>query len=193
MKNSVCFLVVFLASLTIMAHGDVRPVFAYGGGSGVGMVDPQGSSAVNISFTGDLASANSNVATAPPTVKPLKFDRTLNRNIRFWHGMLMWSEIFDQSMSFLTFLPTFVGQPIGLAYHGPKNITRFIFYGEDRTIQLNEGLASDPNAPNVSGWVANTFVLKPVRDLRKGVFEAKPVDPNRPMDPNQILRFRGVK
>jgi len=29
--------------------------------------------------------------------------------------------------------------------------------------------------------------------LRKGVFEAKPVDPNRPMDPNQILRFRGVK
>lgn len=193
MKKILCFLVVFIVSFAVIVYSDVCPLFAYGGGGSGGMSDPEGSSEVNISFTNDLTSANSNVVAKPPTVKPLKFDHSLNSNIRFWHTMLMWTEMFDQGMGLVTFLPTFVGKPIGLVYQGPKNLVRIIIYGENRTIKLNEGLASDPNAPNVGGWVANTFVLKPLRDLRKGVFKTKPVDQNRPMDPKEVLQFRGVK
>ncbi|MBN2267639.1 MAG: hypothetical protein JW725_04885 [Candidatus Babeliaceae bacterium] len=58
MEKSVRFLVVLLASLTVIAYSDVCPLFAYGGRGSGGMSDPEGSSEVNISFTNDLNSAN---------------------------------------------------------------------------------------------------------------------------------------
>jgi len=167
MRIILSIVVALLISIAMPVHS----AYAYGGG-GSGMSDPEGDTSAAISFTGSGAfqpGFHSNV-TLNEFKGPLKFDHSRNRAINVWFTMLMWTEIFDQSMGVVTFLPSLIKIPIGIAYHGPKNVTRLIIYGEERTIQLNKGLQSAPETRNISGWIANTFVLKPIRWVRIKVF-----------------------
>jgi hypothetical protein len=150
----------------------VHSAYAYGGGSGSGMSDPEGDTSAAISFTGTGSfqpGFHSNV-TLSEFRGPLKFDHSRDREINFWFTMLMWTEIFDQGMGVVTLPLMFIKVPAAVVYQGPKNVVRLILYGEARTIQLNEGLQSSPGTRNISGWISNAFVLKPIRWVRKKVF-----------------------
>jgi hypothetical protein len=159
-------------ALLISIAMPANSAYAYGGGGSGGVNDPEGDTTAAISFAGSGSfqpGFHSNV-TLSEFKGPLKFDHSRDREINFWFTMLMWTEIFDQGMGVVTFLPSLVKVPVGIAYHGPKNVVRLIIYGEARTIKLNEGLQSSPDTGNLSGWFANTFVLKPIRWVRNKVF-----------------------
>ncbi len=166
MRIVLSIVVALLISIAMPVHS----AYAYGGGTG--MSDPEGDTSAAISFTGTGSfqpGFHSNV-TLSEFKGPLKFDHSINREINFWFTMLMWTEIFDQGMGLVTFLPSLIKVPVGIAYQGPKNVTRLIIYGEERTMQLNVGLQSSPETRNISGWFANTFVLKPIKYVREKVF-----------------------
>jgi hypothetical protein len=168
MRIVLSIVVALLISIAMPAHS----AYAYGGGGSGGVSNPEGDTSAPISFSGSGAfqpGFHSNV-TLNEFKGPLKFDHGRDREINFWFSMLMWTEMFDQTMGLVTFLPSLIKIPIGIAYHGPKNVTRLIIYGEERTMQLNVGLQSSPETRNISGWFANTFVLKPIKYVREKVF-----------------------
>jgi hypothetical protein len=162
-----------VVALLISTAMPVHSAYAYGGGSGGGASNPEGDTSAPISFTGTGSfqpGFHSNV-TLNEFKGPLKFDHSRNREINFWFTMLMWTEIFDQAMGLATLPLMFIKVPAAIVYQGPKNVVRLIVYGEARTIKLNEGLQSSPGTRNISGWLTNKIVLKPLRWVRKKVFE----------------------
>jgi hypothetical protein len=167
MRIVLSIVVVILISIAMPAHS----AYAYGGGNGGGTSDPEGDTSVAISFTGTGSfqpGFHSNV-TLNEFKGPLKFDHSRNQEINFWFTMVMWTEIFDQGMGLVTLPLMYIKIPAALVYQGPKNVVRLILYGEARTIKLNEGLQSLPEQRNIAGWFSNTFVLKPLRWVRKKV------------------------
>jgi hypothetical protein len=168
MRIVLSIVVALLISIAMPAHS----AYAYGGGGSGGGSNPEGDTSAAISFpgTGSFQPGFHSNVTLNEFTGPLKFDHSRDREINFWFTMLMWTEIFDQGMGVVTFLPSLIKVPVGIAYHGPKNVTRLILYGEERTIKLNVGLQSSPETRNISGWIANTFVLKPIRWVREKVF-----------------------
>jgi len=159
--------VALLISIALPVHS----AYAYGGGASGGLSNPEGDTSAPISFSGSGSfqpGFHSNV-TLSEFKGPLKFDHSRDREINFWFGMMMWTEMFDQTMGLVTFLPSLIKVPVGIAYQGPKNVVRLMIYGEERTMKLNVGLQSSPETRNISGWFANTFVLKPIRWVRKKV------------------------
>ena len=166
MRMSVISVLVVLICLTL----PVNSAMAYGGGGSGGGTSIVKSTPVPVRFTSEITVPSVGVSKTPQTVKPLRFSHSQDSEILFWHTMLMWTEIFDQGMGIVTLLPSLIKVPVGIVYHGPKNLTRMIFYGEERTIKMNENLQSAPDVPNLSGKIANVLVLKPLRYVRKKVF-----------------------
>lgn len=169
MKISVIIALTIMICLTV----PVNSAIAYGGGGSGGGTSIVKSTPVPVRFTSEITAPSVGVSKTPQTVKPLRFSSPCNSDILFWHTMLMWTEIFDQGMGIVTLLPSFVKVPIGIVYHGPKNISRMFVYGLDRTIKMNENLQSAPDVPNYSGKIANTLILKPIRFVRDKVFGPK--------------------
>ncbi len=166
MRIVLSIVVALLISIAMPVHS----AYAYGGGTGIS--DPEGDTSAGISFagTGSFQPGFHSNVTLSEFKGPLKFDHSINRDINFWFTMLMWTEIFDQTMGVVTLPLMYIKVPAAVVYQGPKNAIRLIIYGEDRTIKLNEGLQSFPETRNVSGWLVNKFVLKPLKYVREKVF-----------------------